>query len=154
MTPATTALKRARIPFSVHEYEHDPATASYGTEAVERLGVEPERVFKTLITLVDQEFVVAMLPVARSLDLKALAAAVNGKRAVTAESADAERVTGYVTGGISPVGQRRPLRTVLDESALLHGSVFVSGGRRGLELELSPGALCQAVDAAVARISR
>jgi len=132
-TPALVAAEQAGIPFRVHEYRHDPKAASYGLEAAERLGVEAARVFKTLVADVDGTHTVAIVPVETELDLKAL-----GKRASMAKPADAERITGYVTGGISPLGQRRRLPTVLDESALAFDTIYVSAGRRGLELELAP----------------
>ncbi|MFE6052250.1 Cys-tRNA(Pro) deacylase [Kitasatospora sp. NPDC056446] len=153
-TPATVALESAAVPFTVHAYDHDPAAASYGGEAAEVLGVAAERVFKTLVADVDGTLTVGVVPVAGKLDLKALAAAVGGKRAVMADPAAAERSSGYVLGGISPLGQRRPLSTVVDESALGHATVYVSAGRRGLEVELSPAdliALTRARTAAIAR---
>jgi Cys-tRNA(Pro)/Cys-tRNA(Cys) deacylase len=146
------ALERAGIAFTVHEYAHDPRAASYGREASEALGVSADRVFKTLIASVDGGLVAGMVPVEGQLDLKALAAAAGGKRAVMAEVAAAERATGYVAGGISPVGQRKRLPVVLDTSALAFGTVFCSGGRRGLEIELAPGDLIRAAGATVASI--
>ena len=130
------AAERAGIAFRLHEYEHDPRTASYAREAVAGLGLDPARVFKTLVAAVDGDLVVAIVPVDALLDLRAL-----GKRAQLADTRVAERATGYVAGGISPLGQRRSLRTVLDESALAFQTIHVSGGRRGLELELSPADL-------------
>jgi Cys-tRNA(Pro)/Cys-tRNA(Cys) deacylase len=153
-TPATTALTRDRITFTVHTYDHDPSAPSYGLEAADALGLDPAQVLKTLCAGVDGELVVAVVPVAGQLDLKALAAACGGKRATMADPATAERATGYVVGGISPVGQRRRLRTVLDESALSHEKVYVSGGRRGLDLGLAPADLVRATGASTARISR
>ncbi|MFG2842926.1 Cys-tRNA(Pro) deacylase [Kitasatospora sp. NPDC048296] len=153
-TPATVALETAAVAFTVHAYEHDPAAASYGGEAAEALGVAPERVYKTLVADVDGTLTVGVVPVAGQLDLKALAAAVGGKRAAMADPAAAERSSGYVLGGISPLGQRRPLRTVIDASALGHPTVYVSAGRRGLEVELAPAdliALTRARTAAIAR---
>ena len=135
-TPAVAAAERAGIAFRVHEYEHDPRAASFGLEAVEKLGLDPERVFKTLVVDVDGVLTVAVVPVESQLDLRSL-----GKRARMAEPRAAERATGYVTGGISPLGQRRPLPTILDESALAFETIHVSGGRRGLELELAPADL-------------
>jgi Cys-tRNA(Pro)/Cys-tRNA(Cys) deacylase len=120
----------------VHEYAHDPAVASYGLEAAEKLGVDPARVFKTLVAEVDGAPLVAIVPVEAELDLRSL-----GKRAAMAKPADAERLTGYVAGGISPLAGRRRLPTLLDESALAFETVFVSAGRRGLEVELAPGDL-------------
>ncbi|MCQ4045940.1 Cys-tRNA(Pro) deacylase [Streptantibioticus rubrisoli] len=153
-TPATVALNAAGVPFTVHAYEHDPAAASYGEEAWRALGVAPERVFKTLVAEVDGALTVAVVPVAGSLDLKALAAAVGGKRAVMADPAVAERTTGYVRGGISPLGQRKRLATVVDASALGHPTVFVSAGRRGLEVELAAGDLVRVTGASTAPIGR
>jgi Cys-tRNA(Pro)/Cys-tRNA(Cys) deacylase len=153
-TPATAALTRAGIEFVVHDYEHDPAAPSFGLEAAEALGVEPDRVFKTLLAGADGRLVVGIVPVAGHLDLKALAAAVGAKRAAMADPRDAERATGYVVGGISPVGQKRPHPTVLDESALAHRTVFVSGGRRGLDVELAPGDLLSVTGGTTAAIAR
>jgi Cys-tRNA(Pro)/Cys-tRNA(Cys) deacylase len=151
-TPATIALERAGIPFTVHEYAHEPGHGSYGLEASGALGIPPERVFKTLIAEVDGRLVAGVVPVGGQLDLKALAAAVGGKRAAMAEMAAAERITGYVAGGISPVGQRKRLPVVLDASAMSHRTVFCSGGRRGLEIELAPADLVRAANATVASI--
>jgi Cys-tRNA(Pro)/Cys-tRNA(Cys) deacylase len=132
-TPAIVAAERAGIAFAVHEYAHDPKAASYGLEAAEKLGLDAERVFKTLVADVDGTLTVAVVPVAAQLDLKAL-----GKRASMADTKLAERTTGYVAGGISPLGQRKRLPTVLDESALAFETIHVSAGRRGLEIELAP----------------
>ncbi|GFH35139.1 Cys-tRNA(Pro) deacylase [Streptomyces pacificus] len=148
------ALTAAGTAFTVHAYEHDPASASYGEEAVRAMGVVPERVFKTLVADVDGELTVAVVPVAGQLDLKALAAAVGGKRAAMADPAAAERTTGYVRGGISPLGQRRRLRTVLDSSASAHPTICVSAGRRGLEVELAPADLASLTKAVLAPIGR
>ncbi|APY88787.1 Cys-tRNA(Pro) deacylase [Streptomyces alfalfae] len=153
-TPATVALTAAGAAFTVHSYEHDPTHPSYGEEAAEAMGVCPERVFKTLVAEVDGELTVAVVPVSGSLDLKALAAAVSGKRAVLADPAAAERTTGYVRGGISPLGQRKRLRTVLDDSAARHPTICVSAGRRGLEVELAPGDLAELTAAVLAPIGR
>lgn len=154
MTPAVIAAQRAKITYSVHAYEHDPNAASYGLEAAEKLGLDPAQVFKTLVASVDGKPAVGLVPVARSLDLKALAAAVGGKRAEMAAVADAERATGYVAGGISPLGQKRRLPMVLDASARNHSQIYVSAGRRGLEIALAPTdlmRLCGATAAAIAR---
>ena len=151
-TPATAALESARIPFTVHEYAHDPRHESYGQEAAEALGTEAARVFKTLIADVDGRLVAGAVPVDGQLDLKALAAAAGGKKAAMADVTAAERATGYVAGGISPVGQRKRLPVVLDGSALDFGTVFCSGGRRGLEIELAPADLVRAAGATVASI--
>lgn len=153
-TPATTALDRAGLVYTVHAYAHDPAAASYGWEAAEALGVEPARVLKTLVAVVDDRLVVAVVPVAVRLDLKALAAAAGGKRAVLAEQVAAERSTGYVVGGISPLGQRRPLPTWIDTSARDHPTVYVSAGRRGCDIEIAPDDLAAATAASWAAIGR
>ncbi|GAA2988659.1 Cys-tRNA(Pro) deacylase [Streptomyces fulvorobeus] len=153
-TPATVALTAAGAAFTVHAYEHDPSSPSYGEEAAEALGVCPDRVFKTLVAEVDGELTVAVVPVAGSLDLKALASAVGGKRATMADPAAAERTTGYVRGGISPLGQRRRLRTVLDASAGSHATICVSAGRRGLEVELTAADLAALTNATLATIAR
>lgn len=153
-TPATVALTAAGLSYEVHSYDHDPSHPSYGEEAAEAMGVSPDRVFKTLLADVDGALTVAVVPVAGRLDLKALAAAVGGKRAVMADPALAERTTGYVRGGISPLGQRRKLPTVLDDSATGHATICVSAGRRGLEVELSPDDLAKLTDAVLAPIGR
>ncbi|MEU5998021.1 MULTISPECIES: Cys-tRNA(Pro) deacylase [unclassified Streptomyces] len=153
-TPATVALTAAGADYTVHAYEHDPAHPSYGEEAAQAMGVSPDRVFKTLVAEVDGELTVAVVPVAGTLNLKALATAVSGKRAVMADPAAAERTTGYVRGGISPLGQRKKLRTVLDDSASAHATICVSAGRRGLEVELAPGDLARLTGAVLAPIGR
>lgn len=154
MTPAVVAARRAGVDFALHEYEHDPAAESYGLEAAAKLGVDPLRLFKTLVAEVDGKLAVAVVPVARSLDLKALAEALGGKRAAMADAAEAERATGYVTGGISPLGQRRRLPAVVDAAALEWESVFVSAGRRGLQISLAPAELVRLCGARTAAISR
>ena len=153
-TPATVALTRAGISFTLHEYAHDPRAESFGLEAAEALGLDPVRVFKTLMATVDTRLAVAVVPVSGQLDLKALARALGGSRAAMAERAAAERATGYVAGGISPIGQKRRHLTVVDSSALAHPTVFVSGGRRGLDLELSPADLVRITDAVTAPVGR
>ncbi|GAB2708792.1 Cys-tRNA(Pro) deacylase [Kitasatospora kifunensis] len=153
-TPATVALEAAGVPFTLHAYQHDQAAASYGGEAAQALGVDPLRVFKTLVAEVDGTLTVGVVPVAGQLDLKALATAVGGKRATMADPAAAERSSGYVRGGISPLGQRKALPTVLDASALAHGTIYVSAGRRGLEVELAPGDLLRLTGAVSAEIGR
>ena len=152
-TTGTLALERAKIPFTLHEYAHDPRHDSYGLEASEALGVPPERVFKTLVAAVDGSLAVAVVPVDRQLDLKALAAAVGGKKAVLAEVSAAERATGYVAGGISPVGQKRRLPVVIDASAAGLATMFCSAGRRGLEIEIVTADLVTATGATVAPIA-
>ena len=148
-TQALVALERAGIGFEVHEYDHDPAAASYGLEAAGRLGVDAGRVFKTLVVDVDGKSHVAVLPVEAELDLRSL-----GKRAAMARPADAERVTGYVVGGISPLGLRRRLPTLVDESALAWETIFVSAGRRGLQVELAPSDLLSITGAKAQRLTR
>lgn len=153
-TPATVALTALGIPFTAHPYEHDPSAPSFGLEAAEALGVEPDRVFKTLLADTDQGLVVGVVPVTGMLDLKALAAAVGAKRAVMADPAVAERRTGYVVGGISPIGQKTRHVTVVDETAQLFDTVFVSGGKRGFDIELAPADLLTATAAAYALIAK
>src|SRR4051812_48714303 len=153
-TPATVALTRAGVGFTVHEYAHDPRAASFGLEAAEALGLDPAWVLKTLVAAVDGTLTVGIVPVSGQLDLKALARAVGGSRAAMADVAAAERATGYVAGGISPGGQKRPPPTLLDDSALAFDTVYVSGGRRGLDLGLAPGDLVRVTAATVAPVSR
>ena len=153
-TPATLALDRAGVAYELRPYEHDPRAESFGAEAAAALGVDPARVFKTLLASLDGSLVVAVVPVSGRLDLKALARALGGSRAVMAEVAAAERATGYVAGGISPVGQKRPHPTVVDATALDHETVLVSGGRRGLDLELAPADLVAITGAIVDRVGR
>ncbi len=153
-TGATVLLAREGISHRIHEYEHDPRSGSYGLEASDALGIEPERMFKTLIADVDGALTVGVVPVDRQLDLKALAAATGGKKAKLAEVAAAERATGYVAGGISPLGQRKRLPVVIDESALSFATVYCSGGRRGLEIELAPADLIRAAHAKLAPIAQ
>ena len=153
-TPATVALKAAGVPFTEHAYDHDPANRNFGEEAATVLGVDAEQVFKTLMVDVDGRLCVAIVPVTGKLDLGALAAAVHGKRAVMADPAIAERKTGYLVGGISPIGQKTSLPTVLDETAELFDTVFVSGGRRGFDIELAASDLIAITNATVAAIAR
>lgn len=153
-TPATAALTRLGIPFVPHPYRHEPGSGSYGSEAAAALGVDPARVFKTLVATADDRLVVAVVPVGTTLDLKALAGAADAKRSALADPAVAERRTGYVVGGISPVGQRTRLPLFLDESALAHPTVYVSGGRRGFDIELAPADLLAATGGRTAVIGR
>jgi Cys-tRNA(Pro)/Cys-tRNA(Cys) deacylase len=148
-TPAIAAAEQAGIRFALHEYAHDPRAESYGLEAAGALGVDPARVFKTLVVERDGALAVAIVPVGAQLDLNAL-----GKRTQLADRAKAERSTGYVLGGISPLGQRRPLPTTIDSSALAHETIHVSAGRRGLEIELAPGDLVRLTGAETAPIAR
>lgn len=153
-TPATALLTRERIAFTLHSYRHDPRSAAFGDEAAAALGVDPERIFKTLIAAVDATLACAVVTVAGRLDLKAFAVALGGKKAELAQPAAAERATGYVLGGISPIGQKSGLRVVLDETVHLFDTVFVSAGKRGLQLELSPADLARVTAATTAPISR
>lgn len=157
-TPATDALSAAGVPFALHPYIHDPRATSFGLEAAELLGLDPARVFKTLVvetaTGSRPELAVGIVPVAGKLDLKAMAHALSAKKAVMADPLLAARSSGYVVGGISPIGQRIPLPTVVDASALLHETIYVSAGRRGLDLELSPEHLVTLLGATTAEISR
>ena len=155
MTPAVDAARQAGVAYRLLEYGHDPAAESFGREAAEALAVDAAAVFKTLIaSLSSGDLVVAVIPVVTRLDLKALAAAAGAKKAIMADPKAAERATGYVIGGISPLGQRRRLPTVVDESALTHLQIYVSGGRRGLEIALQPRDLVTLTDANLARIGR
>ena len=153
-TPATVALAAAGVAFTQHAYEHDPAAGSFGLEAAEALGLPPEQVFKTLLVDTGAGLAVAVVPVSGLLDLKAMAAALGVKRVTMADPAAAQRSSGYVVGGISPLGQKRSLPTVVDESAELFDVVYVSGGRRGLDLGLSPADLVRVTGAVVADVGR
>jgi Cys-tRNA(Pro)/Cys-tRNA(Cys) deacylase len=153
-TRATVALTAAGIPFTEHAYEHDASNRRFGEEAASALGLDPAQVFKTLLVDVDGSLVVAVVPVTGSLDLGALAAAVRGKRAAMADPALAQRKTGYLVGGISPIGQKTAHPTVLDETAELFDTVFVSGGKRGFDIELAPADLIAITAATVAPIAR
>lgn len=153
-TPATVALAAAGIDHTLHPYEHDPRATSYGLEAAEALGLDPERVFKTLMASVDGRLAVAVVPVSGQLDLKALAKALGASKAAMADKAAAERATGYVVGGISPVGQKRAHPTVVDSTALAHPTVYVSAGRRGLDLEIAPADLVAITGAITAEVGR
>jgi Cys-tRNA(Pro)/Cys-tRNA(Cys) deacylase len=154
MTPAINAAKKAKIKYTVHEYDHDPAAPSFGVEAAEKLGVPPERVFKTLVVDAGAGLAVAVVPVLLKLDLKAIAKALGAKKAAMAEVKLVERTTGYVVGGVSPLGQKKRLPTVLDASAQGLDTVFVSGGRRGLDIELAPADLAALTRASFAPIAR
>jgi Cys-tRNA(Pro)/Cys-tRNA(Cys) deacylase len=155
VTPAINAAKRAGIVYRVHEYTHDAGAASYGLEAAEKLGVAAERVFKTLIAeLEDGRLAVGIVPVTTSLNLKALASALGAKRAEMADPSKAERSTGYLAGGISPIGQKKQLPTVLDASAQAFATIYVSAGRRGLEIELSPADLVRLTGGRAGEIAR
>ena len=153
-TPATVALERAGIAFTPHAYDHDPANTNFGLEAADVLGLDPDQVFKTLLADLDGALVVAIVPVGGKLDLKALAAALGGKKAVMADPSLAERRTGYIVGGISPIGQKTAHPTVLDETAELFDTVYVSGGRRGFDIELAPADLLRVTNGSIAAIAR
>lgn len=153
-TPATVALTQSGIAFTPHSYQHDASAVNFGLEAAEKLKLDPERLFKTLLADADGQLVVGIVPVTGTLDLKSLAIAVGAKRAVMADPKVAERKTGYVVGGISPIGQKTALRTLIDESAILFETVFVSGGRRGFDIELSPDDLVTATAGTFAPIAR
>ncbi|MGM1062967.1 Cys-tRNA(Pro) deacylase [Saccharothrix sp. Mg75] len=152
-TPATALLDKQKVAHTLHAYDHDPRHESYGLEAAEALGVPPGRVFKTLVAEVDGKLAVGVVPVTGQLDLKALATALGGKRAKMADVAAAERATGYVAGGISPLGQKKRLPLVLDASAEGFGTVYCSAGRRGLEVEIAPADLVRLTGGVVAPIS-
>jgi len=153
-TPATVALTAAGIAFTPHAYEHDAANTNFGLEAASALNLDPEQVFKTLLADVDGVLVVAIVPVTGKLDLKALAASVGGKKAEMADPVIAQRKTGYVVGGISPIGQKTRHRTVLDETAELFDTIFVSGGKRGFDIELAPADLLAITDGTTAAIAK
>jgi Cys-tRNA(Pro)/Cys-tRNA(Cys) deacylase len=153
VTPAVVALDAAGIPYTIHEYERGEDLRDFGREAAEQLGLDHDQVFKTLVVVADDELIVAVVPVSCQLSMKRVAAAVGAKRAVMCEPARAERSSGYIVGGISPIGQRKPLRTVVDESAELFDVVYVSGGRRGLDIGLAPSDLVVILDAVVAPIT-
>ncbi|MDT4921328.1 MAG: Cys-tRNA(Pro)/Cys-tRNA(Cys) deacylase [Pseudonocardiales bacterium] len=152
-TPATALLAKAGVPFTLHPYDHDSRAQAYGEEAAKALGVDPARIFKTLIATVEGRLACAVVPVAARLDLKALAAALGGKRAELADPAAAARATGYVVGGISPLGQRSRLPVVIDSSAEQFETVYVSAGRRGLQVQLAPGDLVAAAAGSLAPIA-
>ena len=155
MTPAINTAKRARIEFHLHEYDHDPNAASYGDEAAAKLGLDPDRVFKTLVVTVDGKTLgVAVLPVSHQLDLKRYAKAVGAKKAAMADKREVERSTGYVLGGVSPLGQKKRLPTVVDDSVRDYATIFVSAGRRGMDIELSPADLAALTGATFADVAR
>jgi Cys-tRNA(Pro)/Cys-tRNA(Cys) deacylase len=149
MTPAVNVLEAAGVAFSVHEYEHDPAVRGFGLEAADVLGLDPDQVFKTLVVSADGDPAVAIVPVSCQLALKAVGAALGRKRVEMCDPAVAQRATGYVLGGISPFGQRRLLPTVIDETCELYDTIYVSGGRRGLDLGVAPADLVRILAAIV-----
>lgn len=153
-TPAMLRLSSLGIAFTVHEYQHETSERSFGLEAADKLGLDRDRVFKTLVASVDGQLAVAVVPVSGSLDLKALATVLSAKKAELADPQLAERKTGYIVGGISPIGQKSALPTVIDETAQLFDTVFVSGGARGLDLELAPADLIRATNGQFAAIAK
>ncbi len=153
-TPATMALAKAEVDFTLHPYDHDAGSQAYGEEAADALGLPYERIFKTLVAETEGGLAVAVVPVSGKLDLKAFAAALKGKRAAMADAAKVERVTGYVVGGISPLGQRKKLPTVVDESALGFETIYFSAGRRGLQIETAPANLIELTRAVTAPIGK
>jgi Cys-tRNA(Pro)/Cys-tRNA(Cys) deacylase len=153
VTPAVVALEAAGIAFTIHEYDRGDDLHDFGREAADALGLDHDQVFKTLVVAADDELVVVIIPVSCQLSMKRVAAAVGAKRAAMCEPARAERSSGYVVGGISPIGQRRPLRTVIDETAELFDTVYVSGGRRGMDIGLAPADLVALLQATVAPIT-
>lgn len=153
-TPATVVLAKAKADFTLHPYDHDPGAQAYGEEAADALGLPYERIFKTLVAEVESGLAVAVVPVSGKLDLKALAAALKSKRAAMADAAKVERVTGYVVGGISPLGQRKQLPTVVDASALEFETIYFSAGKRGLQIETAPANLISLTRAVTADIGK
>ncbi len=154
MTPAIQQVKKSKIVFALHEYDHDPRVREYGQEAVKKLGISPDRLFKTLVVSTDsRKLAVGVVPVSGQLDLKAIAKALGVKRAAMAEKKQVERSTGYITGAISPMGQKKQLPTIIDASALDLEIVFVSAGHRGLQISLSPGDLARLTKATFHGIS-
>ncbi len=155
MTPAINSAKKASVKFNIHSYTHDPSADSYGEEAAGKLGINPDRVFKTLVVaLKGKELAVSIVPVAKRLDLKAVAKVFGVKKTAMADKQQVQKTTGYVLGGVSPLGQKKRLKTVIDSSASDFETVYVSAGRRGLEIELAPDDLKQLTKAVMASISR
>ena len=155
MTPGILAAQRARVAFTVHEYEHDPAAESYGNEAVEKTGANPDQVFKTLVVSLDgKDLAVAVVPVSAMLSLKLIARAAGAKKAAMADKQLVQRTTGYVLGGVSPLGQKKRLKTFIDDSARNFATLFVSAGKRGLEIELAPEDLARLTGATFALLQQ
>lgn len=155
MTPAIICAEKHKIPFKIHEYSHDSSNASYGAEAAEKMNIDANKIFKTLVVNLDnKELAVAIIPVMTLLSMKLIAKALKAKKAIMADKLDVQRSTGYVLGGVSPLGQKKRLKTVMDLSASTYSSIFVSAGRRGLELELCPHDLAKHLNAEITRISQ
>lgn len=155
MTPAVNILKKAKIKYNIHSYEHDPRSKAYGEEAAEKLNIPFDRLFKTLVVSVDDEkFMIALVPVSRQLDLKKFVKAIGSKKAKMAEKKDVERATGYLVGGVSPLGQKKQMMTLLDISALNFDTIWVSAGQRGLQIEICPQDLASLTHALYSEISR
>ena len=155
MTPAINAAKQARVNYTIHEYEHDPAAESYGEEAAEKIGANPAQVFKTLVVSLDgKDLAVGVVPVTAMLGLKQIAKAAGAKKALMADKQLVQRTTGYVLGGVSPLGQKKPLKTFIDQSAEGFETVFVSAGKRGLEIELAPADLARLTQARFALLQQ
>ena len=153
MTPAVNLAKKLKLTYQIHEYEHDPSAQSYGEEAADKLGVKPQQVFKTLVVSDDNDkLAVAVVPVCSKLNLKKIAKAIGSKKVQMADPNLVERSTGYVLGGVSPLGQKKRLVTVIDETAKVHSTIFVSAGKRGLEIELPAEQLATALAAKFADI--
>jgi Cys-tRNA(Pro)/Cys-tRNA(Cys) deacylase len=153
MTPGINQAEKARIPYTVHEYVHDPSCDSYGSEAAIKMGISEERVFKTLVVQIgSKELVVGVVPVSLLLNMKLIAKAAGAKKAGMAEGSDVERTTGYVLGGVSPLGQKKKLKTIIHSSAIKYPTIFISAGRRGLEIELQPQDLEKITDGFFAEI--
>ena len=154
MTPAINAVKKAKVTYKIHEYAHDSASPSYGLEAAEKLAVDENRVFKTLVVSLDNgELAVAIIPVSTTLSMKLIAKSLNAKKAVMADKTDVERSTGYILGGVSPIGQKKRLKTVIDSTAKDFASIYVSAGRRGLEIELRANDLSTLINGKFAEIT-
>lgn len=155
MTPAVNSLKKSGVAFTIHQYEHEPDCSSYGKEAAEKLGVDPHRVYKTLVVMTDNgELVVSVIPVSAMLDLKALAKAAGTKKASMAEKDLVQRITGYIVGGVSPLAQKKKLKTVIDSGVEKFDTVLISGGKRGLDIEISPRDLAKLTAASLASIAK
>jgi Cys-tRNA(Pro)/Cys-tRNA(Cys) deacylase len=153
MTPAIKLLKKQKVPHTIHEYKHDSSVHSYGEEAAQKMGVDPKRVFKTLVVQSDKMMAVGIVPVSSTLNLKSMAKALGVKKVAMADPKNVENTTGYILGGVSPLGQKKRLKTLIDESAFEYESIFVSAGKRGLEVEVDPKDLEKLLQADKAKIA-